>query len=182
MTENGTFKKAVRARAASTGEKYTEARRALLAERAAARRHSARQLPAERRPNLDELRALKMASKGRCPLVRAINVGEEAPITYESVDGWLPMPNAVRAAVQAGWATLDPPMRADGVVQHAVLTAEGGQVLNEATCPSCGLLMVDSQSRKEACLPPGPCWEATWSDGVMTNYKHIGGKTRSDLA
>lgn len=35
VTENSTFKKAVRARAAQTGEKYTEARRNLLAESAA---------------------------------------------------------------------------------------------------------------------------------------------------
>ncbi len=34
MTENGTFKKAVRARVARTGERYTEARRNLLAEEA----------------------------------------------------------------------------------------------------------------------------------------------------
>lgn len=153
MTENGTFKKAVRARAARTGQKYTEARRAVLAEREAAASGPPEPPCAKSYPTLDELRALKMASTGRCPLIRAINAGKETPITYELVDGWLPMPNAIRAAVKADWMTLDPPVQTDGVVQHAVLTAEGAQVLDDATCPECGLFMAASQSRTEACLP-----------------------------
>lgn len=123
-----------------------------------------------------------MASKGRCPLVRAIRLGEDAPITYEPVEGWLPMPNAISTAVRAGWMTLDPPEWADGVVQHGVLTTEGAQVLEHATCSACGLLMADSDSRDEACLPPSRCWEPNWSDGVLTHYVHVGGTRRVGLA
>ena len=130
-------------------------------------------------PTLDELRALKMASKGRCPLVRAINLGEEAAITYEPVDGWLPMPNAIRVAVEKGWMTLDPPQHTDGVGQHGILTETGTAVLDQATCTVCGLLLADGGRPDEVCLPPSSCWKATWSDSVLTGYVHVSGKAHA---
>jgi hypothetical protein len=125
------------------------------------------------RPTLAEVRALRMAAKGRCPLVRAVDANSEAPVTYETVDGWLPMPNAIRACVRDGWMVLEPPAQTDGVVQNAVITDLGRQVLEAATCQRCGRLLVQFTLADDVCAPPSSCWTATWTDGRLTAYRHV---------
>ncbi len=136
-------------------------------------------------PTFDELNALRMASeRGRCPLVRALDAGVDTPVDYEPVDGWLPMPDAVRSCVRKGWMTLDPPVETDGVIQHGVITTAGDAVLDLAKCKRCGLLLVEpgagNGSRALVCAPElTACWEPHWSDGVVTHWTHIAGQERT---